>query len=96
MNGLKRRRRKNHRAASVADLVEDYFGVWLRGCELGHRSVEALGFDGAMDALWESLNAGFIKLEANSEGFTGIKPCFPPQPPEKQLARPSTRRWADA
>jgi hypothetical protein len=77
-------------------LIEAYFAVWLRGCDLGRRSVEALGLEAAMAGLWESLNAGFIKLESDADGFIGIALCIPPRPPAKPLARPAVRGWADA
>jgi hypothetical protein len=44
-----------------------------------------------MDAMWEALNAGAIKLEADADGFTGIRMCNPPQRPAKQIARPLAR-----
>jgi hypothetical protein len=49
-----------------------------------------------MAGLWESLNAGFIKLESDADGFTGIQLCIPPRPPARPLARPTVRGWADA
>ena len=72
--------------SSTAHLVEAYFARWLR--EADPESVRQLGFDGAMDALFDMLNAGLIKLEADGSGFTGLVPCMVPQPPREKLARP--------
>jgi hypothetical protein len=79
-----------------ADLVEVYIARWLRNTELGRLTVRGLGgFEAAMDGMWEALNAGAIKLEADRDGFTGIRLCDPPQRPAKQIARPAARRRAD-
>ena len=58
--------------------LETYFAHWLRTSEAAQRSVALLGLDSAMDALFETLNAGLIKLESDGAGFSGIVPCFPP------------------
>ena len=79
-----------------AELIEAYLAVWLHGCDVGRRSIEALGFEGAMNALWDALNGGLIKLEGDATGFTGITRCDPPSPPTKQFARPSSRGWSNA
>ena len=80
-----RRPRGRDRGLSMASppipLLEAYFAHWFKTSEAGRRSVALLGFDSAMDALFETLNAAFIKLESDSAGFSGIAPCFPPQPP---------------
>jgi hypothetical protein len=68
-------------------LVEAYLAHWLR--EVNPPSVMQLGFDGAMDALFEMLNAGLIKLEADADGFTDLVPCMVPQLPRKKLKRPT-------
>jgi hypothetical protein len=70
-----------------ADLVEAYFAHWLQKTDVGRNSVATLGFNGAMDALFETLNAGLIKLETNERGFTGIRPIAPAQPPLVKIFR---------
>jgi hypothetical protein len=72
--------------SSPAHLVEAYLAHWLR--EVNPESLEQLGFDGAIDALFDMLNAGLIKLEADGTGFTDLVPCMVPQPPRKKLTRP--------
>ena len=71
-----------------ARLIEDFFSYWLGNSDTGRQSAQMLGFDGAMDALWESLNAGLIKIESGRRGLTGITPCIPPKPPAARIARP--------
>ncbi len=79
-----------------ADLIEAYLAIWLRGSVWGQSIVEQMGFEAAMDGAWAALNAGFIKLESDGDGFTGITPCNPPQPPTRQMARPRERARPDA
>ena len=89
--------RLGRKASGPADLIETYFGVWLRGTEMGRITVAGMGgFEAAMDAMWEALNAGAIKLEADADGFTGITMCDPPQRPARQIARPVARGRSDA
>jgi hypothetical protein len=75
-----------------AELIEAYLARWLRASELGRLTIGGMGgFEAAMDAMWEALNAGAIKLEADADGFTGIRMCNPPQRPARQIARPLAR-----
>jgi hypothetical protein len=76
----------------VAQLIEAYFAHWLKHADIGPQQVATLGFEGAMDALWEALNLGFIKLEGDQNGITGILPIHPPEPPESPLQRPKGAR----
>jgi hypothetical protein len=73
----------------MARLIEAYAELWLRESAMGQAAVAKLGFDAAMDGLWDALNHGFIKLEGDEEGFTGLQLCDPPEPPLVQLARPA-------
>jgi hypothetical protein len=83
-------------ASGPAHLVEAYFDHWLRHSDIGRACAEKFGFDAAMDYLWENLNAGFLKLEGDANGFTGIAPCVPPKPPLERMARPVARKNGDA
>jgi hypothetical protein len=81
--------------SSPAHLVEAYLIHWLR--EVNPPSLEQTGLDGAVDALFEMLNAGLIKLEADADGFTDLVPLAVPQPPRVKLVRPGNgRRGGDA
>lgn len=76
-----------------ARIIETYFALWLRESDIGRQHTARLGVDGAMDALWELLNAGFIKLQGDDgHTITGISPCCPPEPPAKPVVRPIGRR----
>ena len=83
--------------SSPAHLVEAYLAHWLR--EVNPESLKQLGFNGAMDALFDMLNAGLIKIEADADGFTDLVPCMVPQPPRKKLRtrgplwRSSSEEW---
>src|SRR5262249_12255404 len=79
-----------------AELIEAYLAVWLPGCEGGRRSIAALGFEGATNAMCDALQPGLIQPEGDAKGFTGITRVDPPSPPAKQFARPSSRGWSDA
>jgi hypothetical protein len=85
-------KREQQVSGGPAELIEAYLARWLRESELGRLTVEGMGgFDAAMAAMWEALNAGAIKLEADADGFTGIRMCNPPQRPTTNIARPLAR-----
>lgn len=70
-------------------IVEDFLARWMRETEQGQSYVDRFGHDRAMDALFELLNAGFVKLERRGTTITGIVPCSPPDPPAEPMARPA-------
>ncbi len=69
-------------------LIDAYLRHWLRNAGTGREQVQRLGFENALSALWELLNAGFVKLETGEHGFRDVVPCMPPEPPEAQIQRP--------
>lgn len=75
--------------SDAARIVEDYFARWLRATPEGRRHVAMYGNDGAIDHLFELLNAGHVKLEGDDRRITRIVPCSPPDPPAAPLVRPA-------
>lgn len=73
----------------AALMIEDILAKWLRKTGAGRGHIAELGFEGAMDALWELLNAGFVKIEQDGNWFD-IVPVHPPSPPLEKIARPKT------
>lgn len=81
--------------SDAALIVEDFLSAWLTRTAQGHEYVAAFGHDGAIDALFELLNAGWVKLEGNGKRITGIVPCDAPVPPSEPLVRQKRARTGD-
>jgi hypothetical protein len=47
-----------------------------------------MSLDDATNAVFELLNAGYMKIRADEHRFL-IEPCMPPRPPLKRLSRPA-------
>ena len=79
----------------LSDLNADWEGDGLEVLEnlreVNPESVTQLGFESTIDALFELLNAGLIKIESDGTGFTDLVPCMVPQPPRMKLRRPGKR-----
>lgn len=74
----------------VGRLIDGYVQKWLRESQLGRDLVKEVGlpFDEAVDAVFELLNIGHLKIESDQHGFTGIRFCVPPEPPFGPVKRP--------
>jgi hypothetical protein len=84
------RRRSGEASEDVGRLIDGYVQKWLRENQLGRELVKevALPFDEAVDAVFELLNLGHLKIEGDQHGFTGIRFCVPPEPPFGPVKRP--------
>jgi hypothetical protein len=74
--------------SEVGALIEAYARLWLKGTDVGRKILGESSLDEAIDAVFELLNAGFIKLEGDATGIKGIKLCAPPEPPLGIAVRP--------
>jgi hypothetical protein len=73
----------------VAELVEQFATHWLEDTDLGCEIRANMTIDEALDAVFELLNAGILKLAKDEHnqlvGFT-IRPV--PEPPTRTIFRP--------
>jgi hypothetical protein len=77
-------------SSDAVEIIEQYVARWLRESEMGRSILHelAVSFEEAMDAVFELLNTGCLKITGNTEGFTGIEFRIPPEPPTCQIRRP--------
>jgi hypothetical protein len=76
-------------STQTALLVEEYVKSWLSSSRPGRNLLKMMTLNEAVDAVYETLNAGFTKLQSNGQTFTGIVLCYPPQPPAAPIVRPT-------
>lgn len=73
-------------------VIERFALRWLDETEIGHEIVATMGIDPAIDAVFELLNSGLLKLIRARDGTpVGVRPCFPAQPPKCVLHRPGRK-----
>lgn len=76
----------------LGTLIERLASQWLTQSEVGEEIVAAMGADAAVDAVFELLNSGLLKLIYDPHGhLVGLRPCLPAQPPKRILLRPGRR-----
>jgi len=71
-------------------MIERYVVMWLHGTELGQSILAELpdvSPDDAVDAVFNLLNTGFLKIIGDRQGLTGIELGMPPEPPRMQIQR---------
>jgi hypothetical protein len=73
-----------------AHLLEGLIQTWLQKSPLGSGIMRDahMSLDDATNAVFELLNAGYMKIRADEHRFL-IEPCMPPRPPLKRLSRPA-------
>jgi hypothetical protein len=75
--------------SEFAAFLEDYVKRWLRETPNGRGCLaRATSFEDAVDAVFELINTGFLKLIADDEAFLGLETRFPPEPPQTPIRRP--------
>jgi len=73
----------------VAWLIERFATCWLAETPLGREILGAMSLDAAIDAIFESINAGLIKLTTDKDGLpVGFAPQSQPEPPKRPIRRP--------
>jgi len=76
----------------VGELIEQFALCWLSDTDLGRAIRADMTTDQAVDAVFELLNAGILKIAkdpaGNLVGFT-VRPV--PQPPTRLVIRPGKR-----
>lgn len=68
-------------------LVEIAVRRWLAETGVGTDLVRDQGLDAAVDAVFELLNAGFLKLTGSTRNITGITPTDRPHLPASPFVR---------
>lgn len=82
-----------------ARMIEALVQKWLRESDVGRPVLRDSGMDidKATDAVFELLNAGFVKIvtdgdPSDADGFAfNIEPRNPPEPPATVLRRPQKK-----
>jgi hypothetical protein len=74
---------------AVSLTVEAFARTWLQETDAGCRLRRAcnLELDQAIDAIFELLNAGYLKLEMDDDTLTDFTVCTPPSPPAEAIQR---------
>jgi hypothetical protein len=73
---------------TVAALVEGFAAVWFQETELGQSILGSMTLDAAIDAVFEALNSGLIKLRKTPDGgINGFTLCDKPSPPKRVITR---------
>jgi hypothetical protein len=77
---------------NLGPLVEALVAKWLRESDLGQSILVEMTLDAAIDAAFELMNLGIIKLTGTRGKITGIEVCETPRPPLRTVFRPGSRR----
>jgi hypothetical protein len=76
----------------VAELVEQFALCWLHNTELGRAIRADMTVDQAVDAVFEALNAGILKLAKDEDGnLVGFTVRQVPEPPDRTVLRRGKR-----